>query len=277
MHWVIQFFVRHRILTSLILVVGTSLWMLAAAPTRQLAIARTLAITVFYPIDVTVGQARRAMSIFAENHRLAARLAAVNTRLALLEESAAELTRLHALLGFKEQSAYDLVPARVVARDPGHVFRSVVIEGGANRSFVKYLPLVNGEGLIGRVVQVMPQLSLVQLLRDPGGRASVMTRRGRVVGILQSDNGIDLFVRYRTDDTVFDADTVVTSGLGGTYPKGLLVGSVTGTQDDDNPLFRRARVRPFVDFNRVEEAFIMRLSPQWAAFGSELDSLAYEP
>jgi rod shape-determining protein MreC len=277
MHWVIQFFVRHRILTSLILVVGTSLWMLAAAPTRQLAIARTLAITVFYPIDVTVGQARRAMGIFAENHRLVARLADVNTRLALLEESAAELARLHALLGFKEQSAYDLVPARVVARDPGHVFRSVVVDGGANRSFVKYLPLVNGEGLIGRVVQVMPQLSLVQLLRDPGARASVMTRRGRVVGILQSDNGMDLFVRYRADDTVYDADTVVTSGLGGTYPKGLLVGSVTGTQDDDDPLFRRARVRPFVDFNRVEEAFIMRLTPQWAAFSSELDSLAYEP
>jgi rod shape-determining protein MreC len=205
------------------------------------------------------------------------RVAALNARLSQLEESAVENRRLHSLLGFREMSSYELEPVRVVAREPSQRLRSVVIDGGKRRGVTPFMPVVNADGLVGKVVHVLPYMSLVQLLPDPLNRTSVTIRPSRVVGVLETENGIVLFVRCRTHAEVDSGDTVVTSGLGGIYPKGLFVGTVRRLAADEDPLFVRAVVDPFVRFNRLEEAFVMRLSAQWAAFRGELDSLGSTP
>jgi rod shape-determining protein MreC len=99
-----------------------------------------------------------------------------------------------------------------------------------------------------------------------------MTNRSRVVGILESD-GIVMRMRYRASDSVSTGDTIITSGLGGVFPKGLFVGAVVRTLPGENPLFSHAEVRPMADLDGMEEGFVMRLSARWAAFRSEIDSL----
>ena len=97
MYWILQFFVRHRTLTSLLLTVALSAWMIGSSPAQQLRTARFLAIYVFFPIQWTVDLTSRAQNIFAENERLRARVAELNTRLALVEESRAEAARVERL------------------------------------------------------------------------------------------------------------------------------------------------------------------------------------
>lgn len=272
MHWILRYLIAHRTATSLAITVTLSLWMISSGSTSQARTARILTLYVFAPIQWTIDLNTLLRNVFAENAKLREREAMLNTRLALLEDAGIEHQRLRKLLGFKEESTYDLVPVSIVAREPVPRPRSMVVSAGQDERLERYMPVVDGRGVAGRIVQVLPHLSLVQLLTDPASRASVLTRTNRVVGILESDGG-SLHMRYRSSDQIDTGDTVVTSGMGGVYPRGLLIGIVVSSRPDDDPLFARARVRPFVDFARLEEAFVMRLSPQWSSFRSELDSL----
>ncbi|MBD3392971.1 MAG: rod shape-determining protein MreC [Chitinivibrionales bacterium] len=276
MQWIIQFIVHHRNLSSLFLTVMLSLWMLSGSDARQAKIARTLTMTVFFPFQFTVAQVARARNIFAENRRLREELTSLRTSASFLEEQAAENERLRDLLGFRESLDYTLLPARVVAREPSQLYRSLVLNVGKNQGVDLYMPVVSKDGIVGRVVQVMRHISLVQVLQDPSARTSVMTKRTRSVGILETENGRDFFIRHRTHVDVQQGDTIITSGLGGIYPKGLVVGAVTTVREGVDPLFKKTLLEPSVDFDHLEELFVMQISPQWTVLRGELDSVEME-
>ncbi|MFP4417960.1 MAG: rod shape-determining protein MreC [Fibrobacterota bacterium] len=276
MHWIIQFIGRHKDVSSLLLTVLLSLWMLSVNSTKQQQIARTLTLSIFYPFQFTFQQVTRAHNIYKENKRLREELTQVKTRIDLLEEKASENLRLRSLLGFGQDFTYNLLPARVVAREPSHLYRSMVINAGKKQGIGLYMPIVTKDGLVGKVIQTLPNISLTQILKDPSARTSVMVKRTRFVGILETENGRSFFIRYRNHVDVQPGDTIITSGLGGIYPKGLSVGEVTKIANNYDPLFKKAFVKPSVDFEHLEEVFIIRLSPQWSAFRTELDSIEFD-
>ena len=107
---------------------------------------------------------------------------------------------------------------------------------------------------------------------DPSN-APILNRRSRTVSILETENGRSFFFRCRNHEDLQIGDTIVTSGLGGIYPKGLRVGQVDRITDSQNPLFKRVWVELSVDFDRIEDLFVLLLSPQWQSFREELDSL----
>lgn len=275
MRWIIDLIVRHRNACSLLLTVVLSVVMIAVRPEAQAKIARGLSMTIFYPAYAAVSHVPVFTGLYSENKRLRGELAATSTQIQILRDRVSENARLRGLVGFAEQTLYTLVPARVVARDPSHQYRSIVVSGGLAQGIEMYMPVVGERGVVGKVVQVLEHVSMVQLLRDPSSRTSVMVSGSRSVGILQTENGRDFFVRLRSHEDARTNDTVVTSGLGGIYPKGLTVGVVQKI-DESNPLFKRAYVDFSVNFDKLEEVFVMRLPPQWAAQRSELDSMKIE-
>ena len=275
MHWIIGFILRNRNASSLVLTVALSVWMIASPHSHQLTITRTLIFSVFYPVQLTLNTLTRITSIFRENQTLREQLAALTTRLVLLEEAGRENERLRYLLGFSDESHYNLVPVRIIAREPSDQYRSVIINAGSTSGIGRFMPLVDSYGLAGRTLMVLGTISQVQLLRDPANRASVLLTRSRVAGILETKNGEHFTVRYRAYVDAVAGDTVITSGLGGVYPKGILVGTVTGFEPDDDPLFKRAQIQTSVDFGTLEEAFVMRMSPQWQAFRAEAGSIEF--
>lgn len=276
MYWIIQFIIRHKDVSSLFLTVFLSLLMLTANTGRQQKIARSLTVSIFYPFQFTAHQATRIKNIFAENKKLKEEITNLSTKYALLEEVAAENKRLRGLLGFEKKISYTLLPARAVVREPSYIYRSIVISIGKKQGVSKYMPVVNKDGVIGKITQVMQNISLVQLIRDPSERISVMIKKNHGVGILETIDSKNFFVQYIKHAEVNNGDTIVTSGLGGIYPKGLNVGIVTGIKDSDDPLFKDVSIKPCVDFEHIEEVFVMQLDPQWAAFLSELDSINIE-
>lgn len=250
--------------------------MLSANPSKQQQFARALTLTVFFPLQYSVHQITRAKDLFAENRQIKEEAARLSIELSMLQEKSAENKRLRSLLGFEESLSYRLIPARAVVREPSPLYRSVVINAGARKGVCRYMPALDRNGLAGRIAQVMRGISLVQLLRDPSARTSVMVKRTRTVGILETANGSRFFIRHRRHVDVTPGDTILTSGLGGVYPRGLRVGLVAKVEETHDPLFKNTCVETFVDFEHIEELFVMQLSPQWAAFGSELDSIEFE-
>jgi rod shape-determining protein MreC len=275
MRLIIDLIVRHRNACSLLLTVVLSIVMIAVRPEAQVKIARALSMSLFYPAYIAVSQVPAFTGLYSENKRLRQELTEISTQLQLFREQNAENVRLRGLVGFAENTLYTLVPARVVARDPSPQYRSIIVSGGLAQGVEMYMPVVGERGAAGKVVQVLEGMAMVQLLRDPSSRTSVMVSRSRAVGILQTENGRDFFVRLRSHEDARAQDTIVTSGLGGIYPKGLTVGFVTKI-DDSNPLFKRAYIDFSVNFEKLEEVFVMRLPPLWAAQRAELDLVKIE-
>ncbi|MDO5576751.1 MAG: rod shape-determining protein MreC [Fibrobacter sp.] len=249
--------------------------MISGTPGKQAETARFLTTSVFYPFQITFNQINQIKNIFSENRQLKENLANMTTRISLLEEKEAENDRLRNLMGFSENFTYDMLPVKVVARDPALSFKSIVINAGKKDSIQKWMPVVGKDGVVGKVVQVMNGLSLIQLLRDPLNRTSVMFKRTRTVGILETENGRDFFIRCRSHEETDKGDTVITAGLGGIYPRGLQVGIISHTAESNDPIFKKVYITLCVDFEHLEELFVMKLSPQWSSFRAEFDSLEF--
>jgi rod shape-determining protein MreC len=250
-----------------------SLLLISSNPQQQQQIARVLSFTVFFPLQFYVSQSTRVKNIFSENKKLKQELAGQSMEIAQLRQQALESSRLEDLLSLSNMLNYELAAARVVAVEPSAIFRSAVISVGTDKKIQTYMPVITGNGIVGKVIQVMHNHALVQLLTDPSSRTSVLSQRSRETGILQTDNGREFFVLYRIHSDVVAGDTIVTSGLGGVYPKGLSVGIVSHVEESHDQLFKRVFITVGVNFNRLEEVFVVRLMPQWTSFRETLDSL----
>lgn len=273
MQWIFRFFFTHRNITSLLLTMVLSVLMLSSGRVQQQRIARTLTLTLFYPFEFFFNQTTRIKNIFGENRTLKQEIASLSVKVAQVSENARENERLTELLDISKNFPFSLVPARVVVRDPSFVSRSAIINVGKNKGILPYMTVMATNGVAGKVVQVMGHMCLVQLIIDPANRTSVLIQRTREIGILETENGSDFFIMFRAHADVAVGDTVVTSGMGGIYPKGLLAGIVVRLEESLDPIFKKANVRLAVNFDRLEEVFVISLPPQWAAFKQELDSL----
>lgn len=273
MHWLLELVIRYRLYLSLAATTLASLLMLSSPPATQAKTARVLTMSLFYPLQITVAQVTRAKNIYAENSRLKIDVALLSAQIAGLREQGAENERLRAMLGFEQDASFDLIPVRVVARDPSPFFRSVVVNAGKDKGVHTFMPVVGERGIAGKVVCAMGGASLVQLLNDPLNRTSIMVRRSRAVSILETQNGSDYFARFRIHEDVREGDSVITSGLGGIYPRGFAVGVVDKVLDEHDPLFKKTVILPSLDIKHLEELFIVRLEPRWSALKEQIDSL----
>jgi len=166
--------------------------------------------------------------------------------------------RLKALFQFKQSINIPSVAAQVIGLDPTGWFRSVIIDKGAHAGIMVDMPVVNGSGVVGRVVSVSPHYAKVLLLTDQNSAVDSLIQRSRdrgmVRGLKTEVCALDYMIK--TSD-VRVGDTVVTSGLGGVYPKGIPIGEVTNVEDFPGDLFRHITVKPAVDFSRLEEVLVI--------------------
>jgi rod shape-determining protein MreC len=273
MRWILELIVRYRVAAVFLAASGISIGMISSPQELQAKTARFLAFSLFYPLQITFDQATKAENMYAENRRLKLQVAQLFAQLAQLKDEKIENGRLRNMLGFEERTPHDVIPVRVVARDPSPIQKSVVVNAGKNRGVRIFMPVVGEGGIAGKVVQVMPFLSQVQLIRDPLNRTSILVQRTRAVSILETENGIDFFARFRIHEDVAAGDTVVTSGLGGIYPRGFPAGVVEKVVDEGDRLYKKAAIKPALDIDHGEELFIVSQPPQWAAFRAQLDSM----
>lgn len=194
---------------------------------------------------------------------------AARQKLVQLEELEQENERLTRLLELQQNRWPGGIAARVVAFDPRSEFRVIRIDKGSAEGVRSDLPVVAPEGLVGKVGPVFKRDALVLLLVDPTSFVDVVDSRSQVRCLLsgsgllshaQLKHGYFLtrleYLEKKSD--VLLGDTIVTSGLDGLYPKGILVGTITRLTTDGDGLFLKADLLPAVDFTKLKEVSVLK-------------------
>lgn len=166
--------------------------------------------------------------------------------------------RLQQLLKIKDVTEDDVIASQVIGRDPTGWFQSVIIDKGKNSGIKENMPVVNANGVVGQVVSVSYNYSKVLLLIDQNSAVDSIIERSRDSGIVKGVSSEVCTLDYvlKTND-VRVGDIAVTSGLDRVFPKGHHIGEVVSVSDAPGELFKDIKIKPSVDFARLEEVLVI--------------------
>jgi rod shape-determining protein MreC len=198
------------------------------------------------------------IDIRKENRKLLETVKIQNERLALAAEAVQENGRLNALLEMKKSLAVPAVAASVIGEDNSPWFRTILINRGESDGIREGMPVVAVNGVVGQVVRVTAKSARVLLLTDHSSAVAAVVQRSRARGVIRgkSDGLCTLEFSAREDD-IKVGDQVVTSGIGGLFPKGIPVGEVTMVKKGEFGIFQTVNIRPAVNIPRLEELLVL--------------------
>jgi len=204
----------------------------------------------------------------AENEELRRKLGELQVQFQQEHARVERARQLENLLGFKQQLRVETIAAGVIGASASLDFRGITIDRGTSQAVTANMAVIGPAGLVGRVVTPTAHASKVQLLIDRNAAAGALVERSRAQGIVVG-SGVDVlrmdFVPATADVKV--GDTVVTSGVDGIYPKGFVIGTVQQVENG-NGIYKAIRVRPSVEFNRLEEVLVVKTPPAPGGDGS---------
>jgi rod shape-determining protein MreC len=218
---------------------------------------------VGYAVQGAGTSAAELMSVYRHNQALREENERLRKEIIDNTEIVAENARLKALLDYRKGAPqFDTVVATVIARDPAAWTNVIVINRGTAQGVNKDMAVVTPRGLVGSVVQAYSNTAKVQLILDPRSAVGCLVQRpeSRVAAIVEGNAAKPLsprMVNIARDADIIKGDKVITSGLGGIYPKGILVGEVTDVVNEEGGLLKYAVLKPAADFDRLEEVAVV--------------------
>lgn len=261
----------------LIALIAVLLLLLLAALTsggRTLTFVESTVGTVLQPVQSFASRASDSIISFMENllnttdadienQKLKVYVSQLEQSLSEMDSLRAENERLKQLLSFADSTpALTYVTGSVIGRSQGIWFDTFTINLGRSQGVEKNMPVVNANGLVGHVTDVGATWSKVVAIIDSSVSVSVMVERtrdsGMVRGMLEAGNDADRLELYYlpSDSDLIPGDKIVTSGIGGIYPKGILVGEVLSVsrsgESESNAL-----IQPSADFRHLEELMVV--------------------
>ena len=218
------------------------------------AVVRGVANGLGYAVDTYV----LLVGAKQEADRLRGEVAELRRELMAVQEVGLENQRLRTLLEFKESTDLRLLPARVIGRSATAWFRSIVIDKGFADGVSPDSPVVTAAGVVGRVYETDRSASRVLLLTDPNSAVDAIVQRTRAQVVVEGQLGPTCRVLYLArGDEAAPGDRVVTSGLGGVFPKGSLIGEIAQVDVRPGQVFHTAELAMSADFSRLEEVFVV--------------------
>lgn len=203
-------------------------------------------------------------SVRAENKELKKENEELKNKLTENSDLEEENERLKSLLDLKNQNEnYNYIATNIISYAGNGVMDGYVVDKGTNDGIKKNMVVISGAGLVGQVSSVGNNWSIVQTIINENINVSVMVESTREnTGILQgytskSNEYLLKVSNLPMDSTVQEGDQIITSGLGMLYPKEIRVGEVVSVEEDKVKVMKTAVVKPSVDFNKLEELFII--------------------
>ncbi len=193
-----------------------------------------------------------------ENERLKDEVVSLKQQIITMQTMEKENERLRKLVGFKEKTHYSTLPARVIGRYSSNWQLILVIDKGSKDGISKNMPVMVGEGLVGQIVKVSSSAAQVQLITDrKSGVAAQLINSGET-GVVEGQVTGELVMNYIAKDVVVSKnELILTSGLGGVFPKGLFIGTVYEVKETPYGLYKDVRVKSYVNFSELEEVLII--------------------
>ena len=233
-------------------------------------VARDVFAVVTTPIQTGLAKASRATfglwatyldwkNVRAENRRLREEVQELRVQGLRVVETDDENRRLRRLLALQEHLPLTTLSGEIIAREWGGWIRSLTVNRGRGDNVPRLTAVISPNGLIGRVVEVRPGASIVQVLTDPTSTVGAHVLRTRTPGIVEGDPRGTLRFKFMARDgaSIQGGDVLVTAGQGGLFPRGIPIGTVRSIDNRGAALFHYAELTPAVDFARVDEVLLV--------------------
>lgn len=231
--------------------------------------------TVFTPLEKLTGTISEKFSWFSssfasagayknENERLKEKIAEYENQLVEYDEMKRKITSYEEMLEVKENNQdFVLESANVIGTDNADVFSSIIIDKGKNDGVEVNDPVVYGNYLVGVVKKVNESYSVVRTVLNPKVNISATESKTRETGYVTSDiskteSGKCILAGLERTTAVSPGGIVVTSGIGGIYPKGLIIGTVSQVLESSVDISSYAVITPGVDIESVEDVFVIK-------------------
>ncbi len=255
---------------ALILVLGLILaWLILdrTRPTNPLrdALNRFLAPLQYATVQaikptrgLSLGLAGRA-ALGRETQELKRKVAELRSQVVQLQEAQIENERLRKQLDFKSSvPSYQLLSAEVIGQDPNGLLQYLIIDRGSEDGVAIAMPVLADAGLVGRISEVSANSAKVMLISDPSSSVSAIVQRSRATGVVRGNVSGGLTMYYvPPGEGIEPGDIVLTSGLGGNFPRRLVIGQVSSVSRSDVEMFQQAEVVSPLKLRDLEEVMVL--------------------
>jgi rod shape-determining protein MreC len=262
---------RRAIVTCVSVILLATLIYSTARDRERLSVAEHVLREVFAPVARGANYVSRTVSSWVsfvvsigrmkrENEALSAEVDHLRSEVVQLSEAARENARLSSLLQLTSSLEGRTVAARVVYRDPGSWLESAVIDKGSGQGLASGMAVVGPRGVIGRTTSVTAHTATVLFAIDPRSAIGGIDSRSRDLVIAEGIGDGSGLLQVRpigAECDIVAGDVIVTSGMGGIYPKGHIVADVISVEQDKYGVSKTAVARPRVDFQRLEEVLVL--------------------
>jgi rod shape-determining protein MreC len=211
---------------------------------------------------IPVVQSRRQLA--RENRQLRADNEQLRQQLHALSEIGRENLRLRALLEFKSHANPRSLGARVIGRDASNWWKSLQIDRGSHDGVRENMAVVSANGLVGKTVSVTRGEARVLLVLDPNCKVSALLEDSRHHGVVAGAASVlvrtprCVMTYVERDAQIRRGETVITSGLGGVFPKGIAIGTVLRARlNEQTGMYQDVEIKPAADFHRLEEVLVI--------------------
>ena len=259
----------------------TGVWTLAVTALAVLLLALSRAdvlgplgnivLTVFSPLQNAltrvsepaadfISDIRRTDELSEENQALRAENERLNAEVARLRENETRLQQLSQLLQVKETHPEEqFLAANVFAREPSNVKEMVAIDRGKRDGVREGMAVVTeGGSLVGSITRVFDDYAWVTLITDPNSAVSAMIQESRAQGVVSGSYSRRLTMEFlRQAAVVHEGDMVLTSGIGGSFPPGLVIGRVSAVESSRQEIFKDVTVEPLASLSRLETVLVL--------------------
>jgi len=203
------------------------------------------------------------LEVRKENKLLRHNIKVLNERLINGNEALLANERLKKLLDMKNLLQIPSLAASVIGEDTSPWFKTIMINRGEADGLREGMPVVAADGIIGLLVKVVAGSSRVLIITDHASGVAGIIQRSRARGVVKGkgDGTCSLEFSLASED-VKVGDTVITSGIGGIFPKGLKIGEVSMVKKGEYGIFQTVEVRPSVNLARIEDVLILLQQPR---------------
>ena len=198
------------------------------------------------------------IGVAEENELLRQRIAELEDENLQYREALVTSGQLERIASMAREFDTPMLPSQVVGLDVSPLFRSALVDRGSDNGVQAGNPVITNEGVVGMVTAASNHAARTMLVMDRQSAVDGIVQRSRTRGLVRGRGRDDLqfeFVVRRADVQI--GDVIITSGLGGIYPKGLRLGEVVALSDPGGALMQNATLRPAVDFGRLEQVFVI--------------------
>ncbi len=257
---------RISLLISVLFVVG--LLLLGSMFGGTFGTPHQLTLDFMGPLQSTVTRAATGVMAFkndyvelwnvrAENKRLQGLVDKYLTELGEYREGYSSYLHLEQLLEFKEKQDFNPLVARVVGKEPAYWYQTIVVDRGKSDDVLEGMIALAPGGVVGQVIHTAENYCKILLANAPSSAIDAMIQKNRIRGILKGagEKGYVLhYVQKNVDVSV--GDHIVTAGIGGVFPAGISLGTVSVVHKKRRGMFQEIEVSPGVDFQKLEYVFI---------------------